>query len=32
KGMFISRKPRETWVLFWLPLGIALSKGVAEKR
>ncbi|MEQ4939190.1 hypothetical protein ABN098_20345, partial [Proteus terrae] len=23
---------RETWVLFWLPLGIALSKGLAEKR
>ena len=22
----------ETWVLFWLPLGIALSKGLAEKR
>ncbi|MDW7493692.1 hypothetical protein, partial [Klebsiella pneumoniae] len=21
-----------TWVLFWLPLGIAFSKGLAEKR
>ncbi|RRE58397.1 O-antigen ligase domain-containing protein [Klebsiella pneumoniae] len=32
QGMFIISNPRETWVLFWLPLGIALSKGVAEKR
>ncbi|WP_227509039.1 hypothetical protein, partial [Klebsiella aerogenes] len=24
--------PRETWVLFWLPLGIALSKSVLKKR
>ncbi|STT82450.1 polymerase [Klebsiella pneumoniae] len=31
QGMFIISNPRETWVLFWLPLGIALSKGVAEK-
>ena len=27
QGMFIISNPRETWVLFWLPLGIALSKG-----
>jgi O-antigen ligase len=32
QGMFIISNPRETWVLFWLPLGIALSKGLAEKR
>lgn len=30
QGMFIISNPRETWVLFWLPLGIALSKGLAE--
>lgn len=32
QGMFIISNPRETRVLFWLPLGIALSKGLAEKR
>ena len=32
QGMFIISNPRETWVLFWLPLGIALSNGLAEKR
>ena len=31
RRMFIISNPRETWVLFWLPLGIALSKGLAEK-
>ncbi|WP_227509049.1 hypothetical protein, partial [Klebsiella aerogenes] len=24
--------PRETWGIFWLPLGIALSKSVLKKR
>lgn len=32
RRMFIISNPRETRVLFWLPLGIALSKGLAEKR
>jgi len=32
QGMFIVSNPRETWVLFWLPLGIALSKGLMAKR
>jgi O-antigen ligase len=31
-GDVYHQQPRETWVLFWLPLGIALSKGLAEKR
>ncbi|HBV4469113.1 TPA: O-antigen ligase family protein [Klebsiella aerogenes] len=32
QGMFIVSNPRETWVLFWLPLGIALSKSVLKER
>ncbi|MEG3513569.1 O-antigen ligase domain-containing protein, partial [Klebsiella pneumoniae] len=32
QGMFIISNPRVTWVLFWLLLGTALSKGLAEKR
>ncbi len=31
-GDVYHQQSRETWVLFWLPLGIALSKGLAEKR
>jgi hypothetical protein len=30
--MFIVSNPRETWVLFWLPLGIALSNNLTVKR
>ncbi|WP_211843099.1 O-antigen ligase family protein [Raoultella ornithinolytica] len=32
QGMFIVSNPRETWVLFWLPLGIALSNSLTAKR
>ncbi|MDP1183637.1 O-antigen ligase domain-containing protein, partial [Klebsiella pneumoniae] len=32
QGRFIISNPRETWVRVWLPLGIALSPGLAEKR
>jgi O-antigen ligase len=32
QGMFIISNPRETWILFWLPLAIALSKGLQAKR
>ncbi|MRG05332.1 O-antigen ligase domain-containing protein [Klebsiella oxytoca] len=32
QGMFIISNPRETWPLFWLPLGIALSGSLKAKR
>lgn len=32
QGMFIISNPRETWLLFWLPLGIALSRSLQAKR
>ncbi|MDT8623225.1 O-antigen ligase family protein [Klebsiella grimontii] len=32
QGMFIISNPRESWPLFWLPLGIALSGGLKAKR
>ncbi|MBS5243908.1 MAG: hypothetical protein KHZ57_32140, partial [Hungatella hathewayi] len=32
QGMFIISNPRETWPLFWLPLGIALSSSLKDKR
>jgi Lipid A core - O-antigen ligase and related enzymes len=32
QGMFIISNPRETWILFWLPMAIALSKSLQEKR
>ena len=32
QGMFIISNPRESWPLFWLPLGIALSGSLKAKR
>ena len=32
QGMFIISNPRESWSLFWLPLGIALSGSLKAKR
>lgn len=32
QGMFIISNPRETWPLFWLPLGIALSSRLKTKH
>jgi O-antigen ligase len=32
QGMFIISNPRETWILFWLPMAIALSKSLQAKR